>query len=137
RIAEAHVLEREAFADGIGERARIGRRRDLRIDLEEREEVGEIERLSRDRREAAEEALEQVPQEPKGAREEREVADREFAVERPPNDVRVGDVVRARTDRREDGSPPGPTNSNLAISFEEARRERLVARHEEVVEAED
>ena len=51
-IAEADVLEGEAFADRRRERPRIRRRHDLRLDLEEREQVVEIERLSGDLREA-------------------------------------------------------------------------------------
>src|SRR5205823_11745793 len=62
RIAEADVLEREPLANRIRKRARIRRRGDLGLDLEEREEVVQIERLARDRREAAEEILEEVSQ---------------------------------------------------------------------------
>src|SRR5689334_1452778 len=115
RITETDVLERESLADRIRKRARICGRRDLRLDLEEREQVVQIQRLARDRREAGEEILEERVEAPEGAREEREVADREVALEGAPDDVRVGDVIRAGADRREDGPPSRAAYRDLPV----------------------
>jgi hypothetical protein len=45
RVAEPHVLEDEPLAERLRDGARIGRRDDLRLDLEEGEQVVEVERL--------------------------------------------------------------------------------------------
>ncbi len=62
RVAEADVFEDEALADRLREGQRIGRRGDLRREVEEREEVVEIERLAGDLREADQQPFEEVAQ---------------------------------------------------------------------------
>src|SRR6185312_7545349 len=89
RVTEAGVLEREALADRPGERQRAGLAADLGLDLEEREEVVEVERLPGDAGKADQESFEQRAQPPERPREERQVADRERAVQRAQDDVRI------------------------------------------------
>ena len=122
-IAEADVLEHEALADRLRERQRVRRRHDLRLDLEEREQVVEVERLAGDLREADQQAFEQVAQPAERAGEEGQVADRELAVQRAPDDVRVGDVVGDRAERRQRAAPARAAQRERAVGLEEARRE--------------
>ena len=106
-IDEADILEHEAVADRMRERPRIGRRQDLRPRLEEGEQVVEIERLPRHRREAEQQAFEQGAQAQERARQERQIADRELALQRAPDDVGIGRVVADRADGGEHAAPHG------------------------------
>ena len=137
RVAEADVVEGEALADRLRERQRTGARAYLRLDLEEREEVVEIERLPGDVGKADQETLEQRAQAAERSGEERQVADREFAVQRAQDDVRVGHVIGDRADRREHAAHRRAADGERAVGGEEARGERSVALDQERVEAED
>ena len=137
RVAEAHVLEREPFADGDGHRPRIRRGDDLGLDLEEREEVVEVEGLARHLREADEEPLEQVAQPAERAGQEGEVADREVAAQRAPGDERVGHVVADGADGGEQAAPARAAGGQAAVGGVEGLGQRAVALDEERVQAED
>ena len=97
----------------------IARRADLRLDLEEREQVVEVERLSCDLREADQQSFEQVAQAPERAGEERQVADAEFAVQRAPGDVRIRGVIGERADGGQRAAPARAAQREPAVGREE------------------
>ena len=113
------------------------RRDDLRLDLEEGEEVVEVERLPRHLREAGEQAFEQVAQSAEGPGQEGEVADGEVAAQRAPGDEGIGQVVPRRAQRGEQAAPAGAAHGQAAVGFVELGGQRAVALDEEGVEAED
>ena len=136
-IAEADALEREALADRLGERQRLGGRHDAGRDLEEREEVVEVERLPGDGREAREQPFEERAEAAERAGEEREVADREVAADGAVDDDGVGGVIPQRADGGEARAPPGAADGEAAVGLVKRVGEIAVALGQEVVEAED
>ena len=136
-IDEAHILEHEAFADRPGERQGIGRRMDFRPDLEEGEEIVEVERLAGHGREAAQQRFEQRAKPAERAREEGEVAHGEFAGQRAPGDVGVGEVVADRADGGEQPAPAGAAQRQAPVGVVERGGKAAVAIDQELVEAED
>ena len=109
----------------------------FRADLEEGEEVVEIERLTGHRGEAAQQRFEQGAQAAERARKEGEIADREFAGQRAPGDVGVGEVVADRADGGEQPAPAGTAQRQAPVGLVERGREAAIAIDQEVVEAED
>ena len=123
---------------GLGKGQRILRRQDLRLDLEEGEQVIEIERLARRGGEARQQPFEKIAQAPERAREEREIADRELAGQRAPRDVGIGQVVADGADRGEQAAPAGAPHAP-ACDWPHRRRWPgvTIAIDQEAVEAED
>ncbi len=136
-IAEADVLEGEAVADRRREGTRILRRDDLRLDLEEGEQVVEVERLPRHLREADQQPLQQGAQAEERAGQEGEVADAEAAAQRAPGDVGVGHVIAHRADGGQRAPPAGAADRQPAVALVEGIGELAVALDQEGVEAED
>ena len=104
-VAEADALEADAVADGRGERQGVGGRADRRDDVEEREEVIEVGGLGGELREPEQQALEQPAEPEQRAGEEAEVADRDVAAQRPPQDGGIAGVVGQRAQRGEEPAP--------------------------------
>ena len=108
-VLKAHILEHEAFPDGIGE----GPHRlafvaaDAGLELEEVEEILEVERALGHRAEAAQNPFEQSPHAGKRAGQKRELADADAPVHGLQDDVDVGRVVARRAHRREERAPAG------------------------------
>ena len=137
RIAEAHVLEREAARDRPRYRHGTGRAADLRLDLEERIQVVQVQRLSGDLREADQQALEQLSQAAEAAGQEGQVADGEIAADRAPGDVGIGDVVAQGSERGQQRAPERAPPRQRAVGAEELLRQLAETGDEEAVEAED
>ena len=110
---------------------------DLRLDLEEREQVVEVERLAGDGREARQQPFEKIAQPAERAGEERQVADGELAGQRAPHDVGIGEVVADGADRGEHAAPAGAPQRQPAIGRVDVRRQAAIAVDQEAVEAED
>ncbi len=131
------ILEHKTLADRLREGQRIFRREDFRLDLEKGEQVIEIKRLARRGRKAREQPFEKIAQTPERAREERKIAHREFARQRAPGDIGIGQVIAHGADCGEQPAPAGAPHRQPAIGRIEGGGKLHIAVDQEAVEAED
>ena len=87
----------------------------FRFDLEEGEQVVEIEGLARRAGEARQKSFEKRAQAPERAGQKGEIADRERARQRAPDDVGIGQIVADGADRGEQAAPAGAPQREPAI----------------------
>ena len=110
---------------------------DLRLDLEEREQIVEVERLAGDGRKAGQEPFEKIAQPAKRAGQERQVADGELAGQRAPHDVGIGEVVADGAHGGEHAAPAGASQRQPAIGRVRLRRQPAIAVDQKAIEAEN
>ena len=135
-VAEPDVLELEPPTDRDGHEARPGLGHDPRLHVEEAEQVREVQALLEDLRHRQQDPLDQVAALAERARQERQRADGEPAEHRQINRDGVRAVVTQRADRDEHGGDDVTPDGEPLVLLVELIRQRGVAAHEEVRQAE-
>src|SRR4051812_30013952 len=106
-VSEADILELNPDAQRLRKWTWIGRRRDPRPDIEEREQILKIQGLAGDLREAQKQSLKETAQPQERTGQEREVADAELALDGSPHDQSVRQIIRERCHGGEQPAPHG------------------------------
>ena len=105
--------------------------------LKKGEKIVEIECLARRGRKACKKPFKKIAQPPERAREERKIANREFARQRAPRDIGIGEVIAHRADCGEQPAPACAPHRQPAIGRIEGGGKLQIAVNQESVEAED